>query len=79
MGRPSRGRPRLELDRRGHAQRPAPLGAGDADIARHLLALREERALDVVFVALGLVYGPGGLFEPRSSIRAPGSWDRGGT
>src|SRR6476619_7859140 len=32
----------------GTPQRPAPLGAGDADIARHLLALREERALDVV-------------------------------
>src|SRR3954453_21889616 len=47
----------------GTPQRPAPLGAGDADVARHLLALREERGLDVVFVALGLVYGPGGLFE----------------
>jgi len=46
----------------GTPQRPAPLGAGDADVARHLLALRKERGLDVVFVALGLVYGPGGLF-----------------
>ncbi len=44
-------------------QRPAPLGAGDADVARRLQAMREERTLDVVFVALGLVYGPGGLFE----------------
>jgi nucleoside-diphosphate-sugar epimerase len=44
-------------------QRPAQLGAGDADVARRLLALREERGLDVVLVALGLVYGPGGLFE----------------
>jgi nucleoside-diphosphate-sugar epimerase len=44
-------------------QRPAPLGAGDADIARRLLALRAERSLDVVLVALGFVYGPGGLFE----------------
>src|SRR3954466_12110385 len=57
----------------GTPQRPAPLGAGDADVARHLLALREERGLDVVFVALGLVYGPGGLFEralldPRSRV-----------
>jgi nucleoside-diphosphate-sugar epimerase len=47
----------------GTPQRPAPLGAGDADVARRLLALREERGLDVVLVALGLVYGPGGLFE----------------
>src|SRR3954451_1193737 len=57
----------------GTPQRPAPLGAGDADVARHLLALREERGLDVVFVALGLVYGPGGLFEralldPRARV-----------
>jgi dihydroflavonol-4-reductase len=44
-------------------QRPAPLGAGDADVARRLLALRGEHGLDVVLVALGLVYGPGGLFE----------------
>jgi nucleoside-diphosphate-sugar epimerase len=44
-------------------QRPAPLGAGDADIAQRLLGLRGERGLDVVLVALGLVYGPGGLFE----------------
>ena len=47
----------------GTPQRPAPLGAGDADVARRLLAVREERGLDVVLVALGLVYGPGGLFE----------------
>ena len=57
----------------GTPQRPAPLGAGDVDVARHLLALREERGLDVVFVALGLVYGPGGLFEralldPRARV-----------
>ena len=44
-------------------QRPAPLGAGDADVARRLLAMRAERGLDVVLVALGLVYGPDGLFE----------------
>ena len=44
-------------------QRPAPLGAGDADTSRRLLALRGEHGLDVVLVALGLVYGPGGLFE----------------
>jgi 2-alkyl-3-oxoalkanoate reductase len=44
-------------------QRPVPLGAGDADVARRLRALRDERGLDVVLVALGLVYGPGGLFE----------------
>ena len=47
----------------GTPQRPAPLGAGDADVARRLLTLREERGLDVVLVALGLVYGPGGVFE----------------
>jgi nucleoside-diphosphate-sugar epimerase len=47
----------------GTPQHPAPLGAGDADVARSLLALREERGLDVVLVALGLVYGPGGVFE----------------
>lgn len=47
----------------GTPQRPAPLGAGDADVARRLLALRDERGLDVVLVALGLVYGPGGVFE----------------
>jgi 2-alkyl-3-oxoalkanoate reductase len=45
-------------------QRPAPLGAGDADVARRLLALRAERGLDVVLVAVGIVYGPGGVFEP---------------
>jgi nucleoside-diphosphate-sugar epimerase len=44
-------------------QRPAPLGAGDADVAQRLLALRRERSLDVVLVALGLVYGPGGPLE----------------
>lgn len=44
-------------------QRPAPLGAGDADLARRLLALRRERGLDVVLVALGLLYGPGGPLE----------------
>jgi len=44
-------------------QRPAPLGAGDADLARRLLSLRRERGLDVVLVALGLVYGPGGPLE----------------
>jgi nucleoside-diphosphate-sugar epimerase len=47
----------------GTPQRPAPLGAGDADVARRLLTLRAERGLDVVLVALGLVYGPGGVFE----------------
>jgi dihydroflavonol-4-reductase len=47
----------------GTPQRPAPLGAGDADVARRLLALRAERGLDVVLVALGFVYGPGSLFE----------------
>lgn len=44
-------------------KRPAPLGAGDADVARRLLDLRAESGLDVVLVALGFVYGPGGLFE----------------
>jgi nucleoside-diphosphate-sugar epimerase len=44
-------------------QRPAPLGAGDADVARQLLSLRREHGLDVVLVALGLVYGPGGPLE----------------
>jgi nucleoside-diphosphate-sugar epimerase len=44
-------------------QRPAPLGAGDADVARRLLSMHAERDLDVVLVALGFVYGPGGLFE----------------
>jgi dihydroflavonol-4-reductase len=44
-------------------QRPAPLGAGDADVARWLVSLRRERGLDVVLVALGLVYGPGGPLE----------------
>ena len=48
----------------GTPQRPTPLGAGDADVARRLQGLREERGLDVVLVALGLVYGPGGAFEP---------------
>ena len=59
----------------GTPQRPAPLGAGDADVARRLLALREERGLDVVFVALGLVYGPGGLLRARAARpRARASW-----
>jgi 2-alkyl-3-oxoalkanoate reductase len=44
-------------------KRPTPLGAGDADIARRLLALRGEHGLDVVLVALGLVYGPDGPLE----------------
>lgn len=44
-------------------QRPAPLGAGDADLARRLQALRRERGLDVVLVALGLLYGAGGPLE----------------
>ena len=43
-------------------QRPAPLGAGDADIARELLARHRDDGLDVVLVALGIVYGPDGLF-----------------
>ncbi len=47
----------------GTPQRPTPLGAGDADVARRLLALHAEEGLDVVLVALGVVYGPGGLFE----------------
>jgi nucleoside-diphosphate-sugar epimerase len=47
----------------GTPQRPTPLGAGDADVARELLATRESDGLDVVLVALGVVYGPGGLFE----------------
>lgn len=52
----------------GTPQRPAPLGAGDADVARRLLALRDERGLDVVLVALGLVYGPGRwAWPPRGS------------
>jgi 2-alkyl-3-oxoalkanoate reductase len=44
-------------------QHPAPLGAGDAATARRLLDLHADRGLDVVLVALGLVYGPGSLFE----------------
>src|SRR5262249_4652464 len=47
----------------GTPQRPTPLGAGDADVTRHLLAMRRDEGLDVVFVALGGVYGPGGVFE----------------
>jgi dihydroflavonol-4-reductase len=47
----------------GTPQRPAPLGAGDADVARRLLAMHEHDGLDVVLVALGIVYGPDGLFE----------------
>jgi 2-alkyl-3-oxoalkanoate reductase len=42
---------------------PAPLGAGDVAIAKRLLALRSQLHLDVVLVALGLVYGPDGLLE----------------
>jgi nucleoside-diphosphate-sugar epimerase len=40
-------------------QQPAPLGAGDAAVARRLLELRDREGLDVVLVAVGLVYGPG--------------------
>jgi nucleoside-diphosphate-sugar epimerase len=47
----------------GTPQRPAPLGAGDADVARRLLALHADDGLDVVIVALGIVYGPGGLVD----------------
>jgi dihydroflavonol-4-reductase len=47
----------------GTPQRPAPLGAGDADIARDLLAMRRDDGLDVVLVAVGVVYGPGAAFE----------------
>jgi nucleoside-diphosphate-sugar epimerase len=40
-------------------QQPAPLGAGDAAVARGLLELRDREGLDVVLVAVGLLYGPG--------------------
>lgn len=40
-------------------QQPAPLGAGDAAVARRLLRRRADEGLDVVLVAVGLLYGPG--------------------
>lgn len=44
-------------------KRPTPIGAGDVDIAVRLLDLRSRRELDVVLLALGLVYGPDGPLE----------------
>jgi nucleoside-diphosphate-sugar epimerase len=44
-------------------KRPAPIAAGDVDVARRLLALRSQHGLDVVLIALGLVYGPDGPLE----------------
>jgi 2-alkyl-3-oxoalkanoate reductase len=44
-------------------KRPAPLGAGDVAIAQRLLGMRSQLGLDVVLVALGVVYGPDGPLE----------------
>jgi nucleoside-diphosphate-sugar epimerase len=45
----------------GTPQHPAPLGAGDAAVARRLRELHAERGLDVVIVSVGFLYGAPGL------------------
>ena len=41
---------------------PSPLGEGHAELSRYLLGLH-DRGLEVVILAPGFVYGPGGLFK----------------
>ena len=42
---------------------PSPLGEGHHDLAKYLLNLHQQAGLEVVILAPGFVYGPGGLFK----------------
>ena len=42
---------------------PSPLGEGHHDLTTYLLDLHRQNGLDVVVLAPGFVYGPGGLFR----------------
>lgn len=42
---------------------PSPLGEGHHDLTKHLLNLHQQAGLEVVILAPGFVYGPGGLFK----------------
>ena len=42
---------------------PSPLGEGHHELAKYLLNLHQQAGLEVVILAPGFVYGPGGLFK----------------
>lgn len=42
---------------------PSPLGEGHHDLAKYLLNLHRQAGLEVLILAPGFVYGPGGLFK----------------
>lgn len=42
---------------------PSPLGEGHHDLTRYLLDRHQQSGLEVVILAPGFVYGPGGLFK----------------
>ena len=42
---------------------PSPLGEGHHDLAKYLSNLHQQEGLEVVILAPGFVYGPGGLFK----------------
>lgn len=42
---------------------PSPLGEGHHDLTKYLLNLHRQAGLEVVILAPGFVYGPGGLFK----------------
>ena len=42
---------------------PSPLGEGHHELTTYLLDLHHQHGLDVVILAPGFVYGPGGLFK----------------
>lgn len=42
---------------------PSPLGEGHHDLTKYLLNLHQQAGLEVVILAPGFVYGPGGLFK----------------
>lgn len=44
-------------------QTPSPLGEGHAELTDYLLRRHQQEGLDVVLLAPGFVYGPGGLFK----------------
>ena len=44
-------------------QTPSPLGEGHHDLVKYLSNLHQQEGLEVVILAPGFVYGPGGLFK----------------
>lgn len=42
---------------------PSPLGEGHHDLTNYLLGLHQQDGLEVIILAPGFVYGPGGLFK----------------